>query len=124
MDNVLHRNSKVVVILKILLFSYLVTGIILLLLTFLMLKLNVSNVILAGGIIVTYILSSFIGGFLLGKSADKRRFLWGIGMGAIYFVVLVLISILTNSIMGMDTGRALTVMIICLLSGMVGGMLS
>ncbi len=124
MDKVLHRSSKIVVILRILLLSYLVTGLLLLLLSFISLKLDVSNGIIAGGIIATYVLSSFLGGFLLGKGADKKRYLWGISMGAIYFIMLILISILTNSVIGMDTGRIVTVMILCLASGMVGGMLS
>lgn len=111
MDKVIHRNSKAMVILKVLLFSYIVTGLMLLLLAFLMLKLDISNAVISGGIILTYILSSFIGGFLLGKSADQKRFLWGLGMGAIYFVVLVLITILTDSVMGMETSRLITALI-------------
>ncbi len=124
MDKVIHRNSKVIVIIRDLLISYIVTGILLLLLAFLMLKIDVSNTILSGGIIVTYILSTFIGGFLLGKSAEQKRFMWGLGMGALYFVVLFLISILTNSLVGMEASRMVSVMIICLFSGMLGGMVS
>jgi putative membrane protein (TIGR04086 family) len=124
MDKVIHRNSKVIVILKDLLAAYIITGLLLLLLSFLMLKMDVSSTILSGGIVVTYILSSFVGGFLLGKSASQKRFLWGLAMGGIYFIVLVLISILTNSVMGMDAGRVMTVMVICLFSGMLGGMIS
>ena len=124
MDKVIHRNSKPIVILRILLVSYILTGILLLLLAFVMLKLDVSNAVLSGGIVLTYILSSFIGGFLLGKSGEQRRFLWGLGMGAIYFVVLILISVLTNSVVGMEASRLVTVMIVCLFSGMFGGMVS
>ncbi|WMJ89602.1 TIGR04086 family membrane protein [Anaerocolumna sp. MB42-C2] len=124
MDKVLHRNSKVVVILRDLLVSYMVTGILLLLLAFLMLKTDLSGGILNGGILVTYVLSSFAGGFLLGKSAEQKRFLWGLGMGALYFIMLMLISVLTNSVMGMEASRVITVMVICLFSGMLGGMIS
>jgi len=124
MDKVLHRNSKVVVILRDLLVSYIITGLLLLLLAFLMLKADISGMILNGGILLTYILSSFTGGFLLGKSAEQKRFLWGLGMGALYFVTLVLISILTNSVMGMEAGRVVTVMAVCLFSGILGGILS
>lgn len=124
MDKVLHHNSKVVVILRDLLVSYVITGILLLLLAFLMLKTDLSGGVLNGGILLTYILSSFVGGFLLGKSADQKRFLWGLGMGALYFIMLVLISILTNSVMGMEASRLVTVMVICLFSGMLGGMIS
>jgi putative membrane protein (TIGR04086 family) len=124
MDKVLHRNSKVTVALKNLLFSYVITVLMILLLSFLMLKLDVSNKILSGGIIATYILSTFIGGFLFGKSAEHKRFLWGLMMGGLYFVILLLASILTGSVMGMEPARVFTVMLLCLFGGMLGGMVS
>lgn len=124
MDKVLHRSSKVTVILKNLLLSYIVTGLMMLLLSFLMLKLDVSNKVLSGGIIATYVLSTFLGGFLFGKSASQKRFLWGLLIGALYFAILLLISILAGSIMGMNAARVMTVMILCLFGGMLGGMVS
>ena len=124
MDKVLHRNSRVTVILKNLLLSYVVTGLMLLVLSLLMLKMDVSNKILSGGITVTYILSTFLGGFLFGKSASQKRFLWGLLIGALYFVILFLISVLTGSVMGMAASRVLTVMLLCIFGGMLGGMLS
>lgn len=124
MDKVFHRKSKAVVILKILLITYIITGLLLLLLSFLMLKLDLSNQVLSGGIILTYILSSLVGGFLLGKTADEKRFLWGLVMGAVYFVVLLLISVLGNTMAGLETGRMLSALMICIFSGMLGGMIS
>lgn len=124
MDKVLHRNSKAFVILKDLLISYIVTGILLLLLSFLMLKLDLSNGILSGGIILTYIISCFIGGFFLGKSAEQKRFLWGLLIGGLYFLVILFVSIIGNTLAGIEAGRLVTVLMICLFSGMLGGMVS
>lgn len=124
MDKVLHRNSKALVILKALLISFIVTGMLLLLLSFLMLKLDLSNGILSGGIILTYILSCFVGGFLLGKTAEQKRFLWGLLMGGFYFLIVLFVSILGNTLTGIEAGRLITVLMICLFSGMLGGMVS
>lgn len=124
MDKVLHRNSRVTVLLKNLLLSYILTGLMLLVLSVLMLKLDVSNKLLSGGIIATYVLSTFLGGFLFGKNSTQKRFLWGLLIGALYFVILLLISILTGSVMGMEATRVFTVMILCLFGGMLGGMMS
>lgn len=124
MEKILHRNSRVIVLLRVLLVTYLVTGLLLTLLSFIMLKANVQNGVLLGGIIVTYIVSTLLGGFLLGKGAEKKRFLWGLGMGLVYFIVLMIISILTNSIVGMELSKGMMVMAICMVSGMIGGMLS
>jgi len=124
MDKVIHRNSKVMTILKDLLIAYIVTGLMLLLVAFFMLKLDISGGILSGLVIATYVLSAFVGGFLLGKSADQKRFMWGLFMGALYFIVLILISILMDSLMGLEASRVINVLIICLVSGMFGGMVS
>lgn len=124
MEKIIHRNSRVIVLLRVLLVTYLVTGLLLTLLSFIMLKTNVQNGVLLGGIIVTYIVSTLLGGFLLGKGAETKRFLWGLGLGLVYFIVLMIISILTNSIMGMELSKGIMVMAICLVSGMIGGMLS
>ncbi len=124
MDKALHRSSKVVVILRDLLISYIITGILLLILAFLMLKLDLSNKVMGGGVILTYILSNVAGGFLLGKSAEQKRFLWGLGMGALYFVLLILISVLTSPIAALEGSRIISVLVICLFSGMLGGMVS
>jgi putative membrane protein (TIGR04086 family) len=124
MDKAVHRGSKATVIIKDLLISYIVTGILLLILAFLMYKLDVSSMILNAGIILTYILSNFIGGFLLGKSAEQKRFLWGLVMGAIYFAVLIITTMLTDTIVGIDMSETISVLVICLFSGMFGAMLS
>lgn len=124
MDKTIHHNSKAIIILRDLLISFIITGFMLLLLALLMLNLDLSNKVLSGGIIVTYIISNFLGGFLLGKSAEQKRFLWGMGMGALYFITLILISILTSPIAALEGGRIVSVMFICIFSGMLGGMVS
>lgn len=124
MDKVLHRNSKAFAALKVLIVQYIITGLLLFLLSFLMLKFDLSNGIITAGIIAIYILSCFIGGFLVGKTADQKRFLWGLGMGVIYFIVLLLLTLLFNTVAGIDTTRMIYSFFICTFSGMIGGMLS
>lgn len=124
MDRVIHRNSKVMTVLKDLLFSYIITGLLLVLLAFLMLKLDMSNKVLSGAVIAIYVISTFVGGFLLGKSAEHKRFLWGLAMGALYFVVMLLISIIMNSFVGMEMSGMVNGLLMCLMGGMLGGMVS
>ena len=124
MDKSIHQNTKMFTLLKGLLFSYIITAFILLLLSFLMLKLDLSSTIFSGGIIFAYIVSSFIGGFFVGKKVDQRKFLWGLVMGILYFVVLMLVSLLMNRATSLPLGNLLTTFIISSLSGMLGGMIS
>lgn len=124
MDKVIHQNTKLFALLKGLLFSYIVTAFLLLLLSFLMLKLDLPAVAISGGIILAYIVSSFIGGFFVGKKTEQKKFLWGLMMGVFYFVVLLMISLLWNKVSPMPIGNLLTAFVICGISGMIGGMLS
>lgn len=124
MDKLLENKAKIMAFLRSLLLSYILSGLLLFLLAFLMLKLNLSGAILSAGISIVYILSCFTGGFFMGKSSEQRRFIWGLAIGIIYFLILIIISTVANTFTGMDTSRMLSVFLICAFSGMLGGMLS
>lgn len=116
--------NKSLFFLKTLFFSYLLTGILLFALSFLLYKLRLNNTQIQTGIYFIYILSSFLAGFLAGKRMKNRRFLWGMLMGALYFVVLFLISSLVGKPLESGFQYLLLVFGICLAGGTSGGMLS
>jgi putative membrane protein (TIGR04086 family) len=60
----------------------------------------------------------------MGKRMGRRRFLWGILMGAVYFLVLLAGSILLNKGVTSDALHMGTTLVMCMASGMIGGMLS
>lgn len=116
--------NKIGTLLKSLLVSYILTGLLLLLLALLLYKGNPSKDVIRAGIIFAYIFSSFIGGFIMGKKMRVQKFLWGILLGITYFVVIFAVSMIMNqSIVGPGM-QAITVFIMCSLGGMMGGMLS
>ena len=124
MEKAIRQNTKMFAVLKGLLFSYIITAFILLLLSFLMLKLDLSGTVISGGIIFAYILSTFIGGFFVGKKAEQRKFIWGLVMGVFYFIILMVVSIAMNRAEPLPLGNLFTTFLICGLGGMVGGMIS
>lgn len=124
MDKVFHQNTKMLALLKGLLFSYIITAFILLLLSFLMLQLDLSSAVISGGIIFAYIIPTFIGGLFVGKKLEQRKFLWGLLMGILYFVVLLIVSLMMNKVSPLPFGNLSTAFIVCSLSGMLGGMIS
>jgi putative membrane protein (TIGR04086 family) len=124
MDKAIRQNTKMFSILKGLLLSYIITAFILLILAFLMLKLDLSGMIISGGINFAYIISAFAGGFFVGKKVEQKKFLWGLIMGVFYFVVVLLVSLMMNSVAPLSLGSLLTVFVISSLSGMLGGMIS
>ena len=124
MDKTVRQNTKMFAVLKGLLFSYIITAFILLLLSFLLLKLDLPSAVISGGIIVAYIISTFVGGFFVGKKAEQKKFIWGLIMGVFYFIILMIVSIAMNRAEPLPLGNLLTAFLICSLSGMVGGMIS
>lgn len=108
--------------LKCLLFSYLFTALLLLLLAFLLYKLGLTEQIVSIAIIGIYVASTFLAGFIIGKKMQSRKFLWGLLMGCMYFLVLALVSLLVNRSVGALTDSFLTTFILCAGGGMLGGM--
>lgn len=110
--------------LKCLLFSYILTTLLLFLLSFLLYKLNWGEGTVAIAIIVIYVLATFFAGFLAGKKMKSRQFLWGLMMGGAYFLVLAVISLALNRTMGLSGNDFATTFFLCAGGGMLGGMFS
>lgn len=109
-------------LLKILLFMYIVTGGLLLLLTVLLSKMQLSEGAVSIGIVAIYVISGFLGGLLVGKRMKSKKFLWGMVMGACYFLVLAIGSVVFHKGLDMEMTRFATTLVLCIASGMVGGM--
>lgn len=118
------KNEKVATVLKCLLVSYVVTGILLLILALLLYKFSLPKQVIGIGVIVIYIASSFLGGLLLGKSMKVKKYLWGLGIGMGYFLILIILSLIVNGGFQNVSGNFLLTMFLCGGSGMLGGMLS
>ncbi|NLK28646.1 MAG: TIGR04086 family membrane protein [Clostridiales bacterium] len=124
MDRAIRQNAKILFLLKGLLFSYIITAFVLLILSFLMLKLDLSGMVISGGINFSYIISTFLAGFYVGKKVEQRKFIWGLIMGIVYFIILMIVSLLMNRVSPLPLGGLFTVLVMCGLSGMLGGMIS
>ncbi len=117
-------SSRLTFILKSLLISYLLTAGLLLLLALLLYRFSLTEKIVSVCIIGIYIIVTFLAGFLAGKREGTHKFLWGLMMGCLYFLVLTLVSLIVNhSISGLSVSF-FTVLALCTGSGMLGGMLS
>jgi len=120
----LHIDRRITFILKCLLFSYLVTAGLLLLLALFLYRFEIPEQVVKIAIIVIYVLVTFLAGFVAGKRMGARKFLWGLLMGALYFVVLIIVSLAINKGLTGGTNEFVTVMLLCTCSGMLGGMVS
>lgn len=111
-------------IVRTLIITYIISGILLSALAFVLYKFRLPESQVNLGVNAVYILSCFIGGFLAGKAQKSRRFFWGLVTGLLYFLFLFLMSWLQDRSIAGNTVHIVTVLAMCALSGMAGGMFS
>lgn len=117
------KYERVVALLKCLLAAYVITGLLLLLTAALLYKFQFGENVVNIGIIAVYVLSSLLAGLFYSKGAPSRRFLWGMAAGAAYFLVICAISMAVEQDFNLLSNSCITALILCLGSGMLGGML-
>lgn len=111
-------------LLKFLITAYAITTVLLLLLALLVYKCYLPDKAVNACIIVIYILSTFLAGFLSGKRIGSQKYLWGLCIGGLYFLILVVVSLCIKGSFTDLTSNFLFTMFLCLASGMLGGMIS
>ncbi len=116
--------GKAVFIIKCMLGAYILTAGLLLLLAFILYRFGLSEKVVSVCIIGIYIAVTFLMGLLAGKKEGRRKFLWGLITGALYFGILVVVSLIVNRGAEDVAGNMLTVFFLCAGSGMLGGMVS
>lgn len=104
--------------------SCLATTAILLVLAFVMLKLQPGTGTIETAILVTYAVSCFLGGLYCGRRAEQKKFVWGMLLGVLYFLLLFLISGMGDRTVQSGLVQSLTALAICAGGGMLGGMLA
>lgn len=124
MEKKVADSTKIVFVVKCMLVSYLLTAGLLLFLALMLYRFGLSEKLVSIGIIVIYIAVTFLAGFIAGKRAGEKKFLWGLAMGCIYFLILTLVSIIVNRGIEDAMSSLLTVFLLCGGSGMLGGMVS
>ncbi len=111
-------------ILRALVLEYLVTVIVLLVLAFVMLKLQPDAGKVELLILAVYALSCLVGGWYAGHHAGQKKFLHGLAAGLLYFLLLFLISGLGEQGIQSEPAQTLLAGLLCAAGGMLGGMIS
>lgn len=93
-------------------------------LAFLLFKLQLPLKVVSVAVIILYIFSTGIGGFLAGKKMEVHRFLWGLTIGVAYYLVLLVVSYVYHGGGVMLAQSLFTTFLLCVGGGMLGGMLS
>lgn len=124
MEQRLGKSPKIMWMIKALLASYIMTGILLLILTFFMYKFELNEKIVSAAIVGIYVVSTLVGGIIIGKLTKEKCYLWGMVLGILYFVLLLLITLGVYRTLNGDSVSIVTSLILCAGGGMTGGMIS
>lgn len=109
---------------KSLLFSYILTAALLALLAFLLYKLGLNEKTVSIAITAIYVVGTFLGGFAMGKKMVSRKFLWGLLVGTMYFLILAVVSLCVGKGNIQMGSSFFTTLALCAGGGMLGGMAS
>lgn len=123
MERTAGQEGKGLKILGTLLLMYVLTGILLLILALLLYKFQLNEKFVSAGIIGVYIFAGLIGGLVIGQRMGRRKFLWGLATGTIYFLILFAGSVAMNHGLPENISRMALVWVMCGGAGMIGGML-
>lgn len=108
--------------------SAIVTLLLLLLLTVLIYNTKVSATVSGILMVAIYVLGPFSGAMVLGKLVRKKRYLWGLLLGTIYFLIFLGVSVsgIFPAEQGMVPGVRdyIKVLLAVLPGGILGGMFS
>jgi putative membrane protein (TIGR04086 family) len=117
-------TRKVLEVIKSLVAAYIVTGIALAILAFVIYKWNLNETVANLVILVIYGVACLLGGFLTGRRVKERRFLWGFILGACYILIIYGVSLVLSATMNLVSTASVLAAVLCLAGGTLGGMLS
>ena len=103
---------------------YGITAVLLFLLAFLVQQFDFKSGAISVGICIVYVISTFMGGFLAGKVQRTKKFIWGILMGLMYVIILLVITMITKHGFTAAMSDFVVNLLLCVGSGMIGGMIS
>ena len=109
---------------KNLVITYSLTVLLLAGLAFLMYQMKLGAAEASWGVTVIYLLVCAVGGFLTGRRMGSRRLLWGLIFGALYFSVLLVLSLVLGRGVQTESRQLLTILATCLAGSAIGAFIS
>lgn len=117
-------GKKFAMVIKGLIFSYALTGVLLAVLAFLVFKFQLGESVTDIAIVVIYVAVTFLGAFITGKNVKEQKFLWGFLLGVLYILIISVIAIIIGQTFHVASTANLTTAALCIGGGLLGGMLS
>lgn len=122
MEGMKSVSEKMMSTMKMLLVSYLFSGLLMLLLAMILCKVGLTESKVEIGVLIIYLISTLLGGYGMGKVVRVQKYLWGLVLGISYFAMLLLVTLCVSRSLG-DVHIAST-MLLCMAGGTIGGMIA
>lgn len=117
-------GSKIGIVIKGLIFSYVITGVLLAILAFLVFQFGLTENVTDVSITAIYVVVTFLGAFVVGKRVKERKFLWGFLLGLCYIAIISVVAIVLGQVFDVTSTANLSTVALCIGGGLLGGMLS
>ncbi len=123
-EAVMKKSGSGVMFLVVLACMLLVSALFLAAMSMFMLGGHMTAGFISGAVIAAYVFSCLTGGFCVGRYMGKYKFMWGSATGCCYFCILFVTGrLLYHSALAVDL-QVISSFLICIVSGMLGGMLA
>lgn len=117
-------GKKFAAVIRSLIIAYALTGVLLVLLAFLVYKFQLAGSVVDITIVAIYVVVTFLGAFITGKKVKEQKFLWGFLLGLLYIMIISVIAILLGQAFRVDSTANLSTVALCIGGGLLGGMVS
>ncbi|MGN0435455.1 MAG: TIGR04086 family membrane protein [Wujia sp.] len=92
----MSKGQGALYLLKAMLIAYVITGILLFVLSWVTYKLELSDRSISAFVALIYIMSTAIASFYVGKCRKSRALVWGLVIGILYSAIVCLVSIIMS----------------------------
>ena len=117
-------NRIIMTFLKETLIEMIVSTVLLGILAFIVLRMMPGIAIVKIMILAVYCISTFVGGYIMGKVMNRRKFMWGALAGLVYFFIILIAGIIVKGQLPHGTIGLIEGLVASVTAGMIGGMIS
>lgn len=117
-------NRIVVTFLKEILLEMMISAVLLACVSFVVLRMTPGVAVTKALILGIYGVSTFVGGYIIGKVMTKKKFIWGAISGIVYFAIIAVVAFIVKG--GIDAGTVgiISGFVVSVAAGTAGGMIS
>lgn len=116
--------NRIIKMVQTIVIAYFMSAILLVVLALAAYKMGMGEKIVSIGIYAVYVISTCAAGMIIGAKMRSARAIWGIAAGAVYYMIIFIVSLILNKGIAQNVSEILTALVLCILGGFIGGFFS